>query len=404
MGTNRGTPHGERSLFEPAGGRWLRFSAYDLHRTGDGRAYLRPAPGADFEWYDPWEPFRESRRARGKVLAPYHDLLRIAEEIEPLSAGTGKRFLDPNGRQFVLEPGSYDGLLKWCSEHGLLGLLLHRVESLTLSYQWRRAPNEHPLAATWSRDGLWPVRAAYFRINGSWVPREIILDATLFPEPGENGQLIGDDAIPAPLPKPGVSIRGPIGLSQRRWDQTFEEQQVHQYEPFKQTWDGYFPGLTVPDGVSNPDAYPYPLPTSRAFWQSYAEPVDEFLLTAQAFHEALADIENLHRKTKHSDEEQGRLFDGIHSFNDFLFGAFPTVQLSETGELQQQWTSPSLMGHYAFMALQDLTASRRRQFWCPTCAGLVLGGHPKAEYCSDRCRNTAKMRRKRAKSDSVQSD
>ena len=142
MGTKQGTnPHGDRSLFEPAGGRWLRFSKYDLHRTGDGRAYLRPAPGADFEWYDPWEPFRESRRARGKVLAPYHDLLRIAEEIEPLSAGTGKRFLDPNGRQFVLEPGNYDGLLKWCSEHGLLGLLLHRVESLTLSYQWRRAPN-----------------------------------------------------------------------------------------------------------------------------------------------------------------------------------------------------------------------------------------------------------------------
>jgi len=309
--------------------------------------------------------------------------------------------LDPNGRTLELEPGDYDGLLKWCSQYGLLGLLLHRVESLTLSYQWRRAPKDHPLATAWSRNGLWPVRAAYFRINGSWVPREIVLDATLFPQRGKEGQLIPDDAIPEELPKPGVSIRGPLGLSQRRWEQTFEEQQVHQYEPFKRTWDAYFPELAVPDDLSNPDAYPYPLPTSRAFWQSYAEPVDEFLLTAQVFHEALAE---LIRENHLSEKSKGRLFDSKHSLNDFLFSACPTVELSEKEGLHQQWTSPSLIGCYAFMALQDLTAPRRRQFWCPNCGGLVLGGHPKAEYCSDRCRNTAKMRRKRAKLDPAQPD
>jgi hypothetical protein len=229
------------------------------------------------------------------------------------------------------------------------------------------------------------------------------LDARLFPQRGDEGQVIAEDAIPEQLPKPGISIRGPIGLSQRRWDQAYEEQQVHQYQPFKKTWDAYFPGLIVPDDLSNPDAYPYPLPTSRAFWQSYAEPVDEFLFTAWVFQVALAEITDLSRKTRLSDEEKGRLFDSTQSLNDFLFGAFPTAQLSEKEGLQQQWTSPSLMGHYAFMALQDLTAPGRRQYWCLNCGGLVIGGHPKAEYCDDRCRNTAKMRRARAKSESVQS-
>src|SRR5215468_7280309 len=131
-------------------GMWWRAIDYEIRRSPAGVAYIQPATGAEIVEYDPWTEFNEARGSRSRALSPYHELLRLAEATDWRPAPTGRGFRVEGLGFYELEPGDEKRLLAWCKDHGLLGLLLHRVESVTLTYQWRRAPTAHPLAAAWT--------------------------------------------------------------------------------------------------------------------------------------------------------------------------------------------------------------------------------------------------------------
>ncbi len=392
---------GRRPVVPPAGS-WWRATSYEIHRAAEGLAFIRPTPGAKVEPYNPWDAFRKALESRGRVLSPYHELLRLAEGTNWRPARSGRGFVVDGLGTYELEPGSEEELLAWCSKHGLLGLLLHRVESVTLAYQWRLAPADHRLAAVWTRDGVWPVRACYVRINNEWAEKEVYLNAGWFESPGRDGELIPDDKVPNFLPRRGVSIRGPLGLTQRRSAETYEEQQTHHHEPFAKTWDRYFTRLPDPQLAraipsDSRSSYPYPSPAHPGFWNLYAEPVGDFLAAAIAFNDALAGIEAVFRKSRITLNEANRLFEESGRLNDFLFGAAPVLDPAGPRRLEQRWAAPSLIGAYAIMALEDLINPGKRSFRCGACNRLIIGAKRNAAYCSDTCKNTAKVRRQRAR-------
>src|SRR5918912_966861 len=62
-------------LFDAAAGGWWRFEDYELR---DG--YIRPAPGAKLERYDPWADYR-ARQGKRELQPPYKSLLGLLDSI-----------------------------------------------------------------------------------------------------------------------------------------------------------------------------------------------------------------------------------------------------------------------------------------------------------------------------------
>src|ERR1051325_5303729 len=93
---------------------WYRFDHYEI--AGD---YIRPAPGATLSRYDPWQTFRNPAGKEG-VRQPYHSLLQLPT------------FDDLEQPGLRLENADQARILEWCSQFGLLGMLLHRVEVVVL--------------------------------------------------------------------------------------------------------------------------------------------------------------------------------------------------------------------------------------------------------------------------------
>lgn len=89
---------------------WWRFDAYELR---DG--FIRPAPGARLEQFDPWEPSRETAAGR-PTATPHGDLLDLA-------------------RRFVVTRSTAareEMVLGWCARWGLLGFALARAVEVRL--------------------------------------------------------------------------------------------------------------------------------------------------------------------------------------------------------------------------------------------------------------------------------
>jgi hypothetical protein len=74
--------------FDPYRFLWWRFNKYEFKDS-----YIRPAPGASLEMYDPWQAYRDSwdydpdsatpfaqKRRQGP---PYLSLLALTEELKP---------------------------------------------------------------------------------------------------------------------------------------------------------------------------------------------------------------------------------------------------------------------------------------------------------------------------------
>lgn len=65
--------------------------------------------------------------------------------------------------------------------------------------------------------------------------------------------------------------------------------------------------------------------------------------------------------------------------------------LSETDEFFVGWASPSLLGIYALMLLNDLSAGHQVKR-CPNCEVFFLAKNPRARYCSSTCRHAQQKR------------
>ena len=65
--------------------------------------------------------------------------------------------------------------------------------------------------------------------------------------------------------------------------------------------------------------------------------------------------------------------------------------LSEDDELIVGWSSPSLLGMYALMLLNDRKAGHEVKR-CPNCAVFFLAKNSRARYCSSTCRHAQQKR------------
>ncbi|HET7503931.1 MAG TPA: hypothetical protein VFK02_23075 [Kofleriaceae bacterium] len=221
---------------------WPRFSRYVI-----AGGYLRPAAGAKLSWYDPWEDFLAVRRSSASAEVAFDSLLRLLDRarVKMLSedeiARVGRRHVSRSTEDGgILRPAlvtyaiDEPAVLAWVAEHGLLGLLHHRLEAahsydrgvLSSSFSWslgawRRVENEVDAG---SRDAL----RSTARDRG---------------EPNESY------AVVRPLAAPGAEVR----LSDK-------------------AWAAYFPTLTKADLARVPDML-----ADGTVWPYYAESIDDFI-------------------------------------------------------------------------------------------------------------------------------
>ena len=130
----------------------------------DPRRYVGPARGARLQSYDPREiwmrtrpPAKSSNQGRSGE-PPYQSLLRLLGELEYRRPRDAALDFTPAEVDFQLAPLSEESeakLREWCTQYGLLGILLHRTAQVTL------AP----------RTGLHQVQ--YTKIGSGWSTTEI---------------------------------------------------------------------------------------------------------------------------------------------------------------------------------------------------------------------------------------
>ncbi len=339
-------------------GPWVRFDRYVV-REG----MIRPAFGARLHSYDPCAEHEMGRSTSGAQQPPYGALLDLIQSVE-LKPRPGP------GPLVTLTPESETLVCDWCAAHGLLGVLLHRVQTVILAARW------HPLPGTEHR--LIPVQQQLVRTNQGWIrtgregrrfPSKVSGD-----ESGAQGALVPPANLPKRWSEPNVLLQD-LRTGERKT------------ESLSQTWSRFFP--EVPD--EEREIHPYPLPGSAAFWLIYGEPVSDFLEAATLL---LAPLRALcgHEETI-SDEELAATQRAVDGFNRLLGPVSPAAFIGD-GRLQQQWNTASLLGAFAMMALMDLTEKRRPRI-CSNCSKLFVTKAHQGTYCSDTCRNTAQKRRHR---------
>ena len=338
-------------------GLWVRFNRYDVQ---DG--IIRPAPGATLERYDPWSEVERS--AAGARTPPYGALLGLMQStrFEPVEGP---------GRLITLAPDSETRLTDWCAQHGLLGVLLHRAQTVTLAPRWRILEG--------TEDALIPAQQQLVRTNQGWMRTE-----RQHSRPGEQftDRVIGGLVAPrhqAPRhwPEPSALVQD---LRMGAWTT----------EALSPTWARFFPH--VPD--EEREIYPYPLPGTDAFWEIYREPVLDFYAAATFLLGAIRTLAGLPSGAAVPSEQAPETQLAIDGLNRFLGPVGPAAVLGANRQLRQQWSTSSLLGAYAMMALMDTTEARRPRL-CDNCGALFVSKAYQARYCSETCRHTFQKRRYR---------
>ena len=362
-------------------GRWGRFTRYELR---DG--YIRPAPDAIFEWYDPWEVYRKSwdkealdsdrenyiaisdLRKRGQS---YHSLLHLLKKLRFIPTPHGRiAFFNPesqHGHRYELAPESEPTLLKWCTKYGLLGILPQQTYAAFLAPRWE---------GEWGNT-LWPNQRIYLRTNTGWsasIKQQIgVGSPVLTDQPERKGEIITEESVSEQYSHSGVLIQDLKSFDIR-------------YESLSQTWGAFFPHIPIEER----ETYQYPVPLSEDFWQLYAESIADFLQGAQTLFEALTYLTSRESLDDTSENDLRRGRDILHALVAPVgLALYPTDQ----GVLRQQWVAPSLLASFAAMALLDL--AEKRLLRCLHCNALFPSDAYRAAYCSDRCRHTARKRRYR---------
>jgi hypothetical protein len=346
---------------ERSAGAWGRFDRYIVQ---DG--YIRPAPGARFDVYDPWASYGDTPSDSGAREPPYGSLLMLVQSIE-LKPRPGP------GPLLTLSADSEALVTEWCATHGLLGILPLRAQSVTLAPRYDRLPDlqghwvpwQHQFLRThqgWIRTGRWGVR------SGSVLQS----DGT-----DRNGALVLSSKVPEQFSEPGVLMQD---LRTGAW----------KTEPLTSTWARFFPD--VPD--EERETYDYPLPNTESFWHLYAEPVHDFVEAAGLMLRAVQVLGSLGESPTTSGTKGQLGEDPLFTLNLLLGSVGPAAVLSDQGLVDRRWNATSLLGSFAMMALEDL-AEQRAPRTCGNCGKLFVTRAYQGRYCSDTCRGTAQKRRYR---------
>jgi hypothetical protein len=379
-------------------GKWWRFGAYEI-RNG----YIRPVPGQQSEAYLPLEDFHAARAARAEHRSPHESLIQVTERLGVDAAGQ-------------LNAESAAEVLAWCARYGLLGLLVHQVQRAEFAPRWeRRVPptltpmqqeelrelvdrlsqSEEPdlqQAMAWLRplapgkerraekDLLYATQVFYQRTNyGSVVFGR--RQSVMRPVPMDRrklGQVVSEKLWPRTTP---------TVLQQRLLSGDWE------YQPLAESWGRFFPD--VPEHMRA--VHQYPEPYSEAFWQAYAEPLDEFIAGARALRRAfLAAAAVKSGAELDGDDRVGAA--SLSALNALKPPVGSALLRGRDAHLEQKEISPSLLGSLVIMAQQDL-ASDRRIIRCGNakCRLLLVASGYQTEYCSQRCRFAAQKRAQRAR-------
>ncbi len=321
---------------------WGRFAEYTVQG-----GYILPAPGAEYRPYSPFELYWTARK-KGKQ-PPYQSLFALLKRI-----GAADREQD----------GSAEGeIAAWCSQYGLLGILPHRAESVTLAPVYKDLPLD--LDDT-EEPEEWPASSTrYERRNGYWEESAdtVFVSGDLAPRACNEGE-----PVPPQLWIPPATTREAY-----RMPPSFAADNPVINRPGLSHWGQYFPG--VDPGALN--LYQYPRPHTKDFWRIYAEPVDGFIAEAQRLGEAI-EFEPSIKTDFHVEFFPDQMLDY------FINPVGLRVERTLKGERREQWRYPSLLGAFAKMALNDqVTGSRILQCCC--CGMPFVTSAYQAKYCSVEC-------------------
>lgn len=312
-------------------GGWYRFSRYELH---DG--YIRPVESAELESYDPWVTYHhawehtsEKKTPLVQLLDLYRDLGYPATEVDLGEEGQAR-------------------ILQWCREYGLLGILLHTVNTVVL----------HP-----------PVKLPYYSVKG--LPKTITR-STYFKT--SSGWLHQQDSILSGDSEEQYTLSTTIG------EAALDRKTLSDY------WGLFFPKV-------NPRDYYYYVPSEtpgwkERFWRAYAEPVDEFLKALGILHRAIERTAYIVEDDSNWHDSKTEVFnEGMNTLHGLTDGVSP-VLVPQGNKFEQRWSSPSLLASLAMMALQDSVGVRHVRR-C-VCGRLFVTS--KALYCSPKCATAERKR------------
>lgn len=332
---------------------WWRAKRYSL---AFNQTYITPAADVAFERYNPWQ-------VGGSPPTRPH-----------LSFSTLIRAIEMN------QPEWGPLLLRWVAKHGLLGLLPHRVAMVTL------APRLVPRA---DREPV-PLSIRYVRTAGGWTPD--VLGPTEYAGswPAQESE-VDPDWRAGGSRAPGVLLRG--GLDERPDDPSWT------VEPLAETWGRYFPSIPESDRAE----YLYPPPASEEFWRIYAEPTTEILRAGRQLLDLLEHLKGdrpLDRVLYPVDEMLAgeRTWRSWDRLNALVEPTSLAAVRDPDGSIRRAWSTPSLLGVFGIMALEDVASGFAPRF-CATdrCTEVFVPTRASQTYHSKECRAKQQKRNQRAR-------
>jgi hypothetical protein len=346
----------EDRRLEILAGRWWRWDSYEFR---DG--CIAPSTDANLSFYDTFAG-RDGSRSRSQ---PYNDLLAAID-----------------GLHFEVEPGSealrLDGpepsrVLEWCAEYGLLGVLPHRVNRLTMATRWQRDSWAAP-------PGMFVAAERHVEWHSTGWSESIRarLDVREDESNVREGELVDESLL---------SDESNFGVSEAVILNNSGELVV---ERLHQSVSRFFPAVTP----NERDTFAYPQIASDRFWTAYAEPVDQFLNAAFQIRDAVTGLAGVRELETMGDEDALVVKRGIDRFNAMLRQATLAVIPTDKG-IQRRWVPKSLIAAFALMITEDLELEHGRALRCENCGRPFVGLSYQATYCSTKCRKTAQMRRYR---------
>lgn len=346
--------------------RWWRFSEYELFQDARRFTYVRPKPGARLEEYDPWKAWEKARPFHQDRPTPYQELLNLLYEIIGSTDPLSKPPLDQAAISEIATRHS-ERILGWCRKFGLLGVLPHQAFFIALTPRQKR---DEEAAKFW--------RSTIFHSFGKPAPQQLVTQV-LYSRTGApprhwdtTEQLVNDDAFP-----PGVLVKTATG--------TFGS------APQEFVAD-FFPELAQARDSERRLVLECPLPLSDEFWRAYAEPMSMFLWQAVSLNRAVTAMRI--KRYKPESNKQFEVYRGLDPLIGLLAPVRAVPGFQEGLGLRQGWSSSSLLGALAMMALSDLPEGEARE--CAEChKPFVSSGRPQSLYCSKKCRWRAQKRSQR---------
>lgn len=360
---------------------WWKFSEYET-RNG----YLQPRADATLIEFDPWSAWRKSTdigggsRLRKLAISP---LAEISYEL-------GYSVPMVRERRPPIQSRAIDAILRWVTDFGLLGILLHQADMVRLAPRWRAREWRLPSGSDQEDSVYTPLRQTqasvkvFLRDGSNWREEIQVINCAHPPRPEYRKALEGQ-LVPDGLLK-DADRGGSVRMENRgrpRWEQ------------LSTTWARFFPSVSQADR----EGFDYPLPLSDQFWRLYAEPIDEFLEAASG----LANITDLLADSK-SELRDGLSEPAPHGsartvaidhFSIEMRSTKPRLLLNDEGRLSMGWSTPSLLASLALFTAFEMTEGQSDLGVCPRCRSPFVTSDPRSKYCSKRCRYAMQKRNQR---------